>query len=70
MSFLSLYEYKQCAEFIAHFLEYEELEPPNELPSIIPSPYNVLHWQKGDSFDFAMLLCSILTGSGYDALCI
>jgi len=30
----------------------------------------VLHWQKGDSFDSAILLCSILTGSGYDALCI
>jgi hypothetical protein len=48
-------------------LDYEELAQPNVLPSSIPSPANVLNWQEGDSFDFAITLCSILIGTGYDA---
>ena len=40
---------------------------PNKLPQHIPSPANVLNWQDGDSFDFAICLCSILIGTGYDA---
>lgn len=38
-----------------------------KLPKIIPSPANVLEWQAGDSFDFAIALCSLLIGCGYDA---
>lgn len=34
---------------------------------MIPSPANVLDWQAGDSFDFAIALCSLLIGCGYDA---
>jgi len=62
-----LYEWKQCAEFISHFLEYEELEKPNKYPEWIPSPANVLNWQVGDCFDFSIVLCSALLGAGYDA---
>jgi hypothetical protein len=67
MPFLELYEWEQCATFCAEFLSYEELEPPNQLPAIIPSPKNVLKWQHGDCFDFAIALCSLLLGAGYDA---
>jgi hypothetical protein len=34
---------------------------------LIPSPANVLDWQAGDCFDFAIVLCSLLLGTGYDA---
>lgn len=33
----------------------------------IPSPANVLKWQAGDCFDFAIVLCSLLVGVGYKA---
>jgi hypothetical protein len=44
LPFIELYEWEKCAKFIADFLEYEELIPPNELPKLIPSPTNVLDW--------------------------
>ena len=67
MPFTELYHYEGCAKFVADYLEYEELVFPNRLPDIIPSPANVLDWQAGDAFDFAITLCSMLIGSGYDA---
>jgi hypothetical protein len=62
-----LYDYVGCAKFVSDYLEYEELAEPNVLPEIIPSPANVLDWQAGDCFDFAIVLCSLLLGTGYDA---
>jgi hypothetical protein len=70
MPFIELYEWGRCADFVANFLEYEELDPPNEFPTVIPSPTNVLEWQYGDSFDLAIVLCSLLLGAGYDAYCV
>ena len=70
LPFTELYEWDQCAAFLADFIEYEELSPPNKLPSRIPSPYNVLQWQAGDSFDTSIVLCSLLIGAGYDAYCV
>lgn len=70
LPYTELYEWKECAEFISNFLEYEELDPPNALPDYIPSPANVIEWQAGDCFDFSILLCSLLIGSGYDAYCV
>ena len=67
LPYTELYEWEKCAKFIADFLEYEELTIPDQLPKIIPSPANVIHWQSGDSFDFAIVLCSLLIGCGYDA---
>ena len=67
MPFIELYDYKKCSAFISDYLEYEELDMPNRLPEVIPSPANVLEWQAGDCFDFAITLCSLLTGTGYDA---
>lgn len=64
---VDLYEWETCAKFIADYLEYEELDIPDKLPSRIPSPANVLDWQIGDSFDFAIVLCSLLIGVGYNA---
>jgi hypothetical protein len=70
LPYTELYEWDKCAKFVADFLEYEELTIPNKLPKIIPSPANVLQWQAGDSFDFSIVLCSLLIGCGYDAYCV
>lgn len=70
MPFLELYGWQTAAEFVSNFLEYEELNPPDQFPEIIPAPSNVLAWQYGDCFDFAVVLCSILIGAGYDAYCV
>lgn len=70
LPYTELYEWDKCSKFIADFLEYEELQTPDELPKTVPSPANVLSWQAGDSFDFAITLCSLLIGCGYDAYCV
>lgn len=67
LPFVELYDWETCAKFIADYLEYEELPEPDKLPTRIPSPANVLEWQIGDSFDFAIVLCSLLIGVGYNA---
>lgn len=70
LPFIELYDYESCAKFICRFIDYEQLNPPTEFPRIIPSPSNVLRWQRGDSFDMSILLTSLLIGYGYDAYCI
>jgi len=67
LPYTDLYDHENCAKFIANYLEYEELAEPDKLPEYIPSPANILDWQAGDCFDFAIVLCSLLVGSGYDA---
>ena len=67
LPFVQLYEWDKCAKFVSDYLEYEELPQPNDFPTQIPSPANVLNWQQGDSFDFSIVLCSLLIGAGYDA---
>ncbi len=67
LGYLELYNFDTCATTIARYLQYEELDPADEYPNCIPSPSNVLEWQKGDCFDFSIVLCSLLIGVGYDA---
>ncbi|PHJ22985.1 coiled-coil domain-containing protein 135, partial [Cystoisospora suis] len=68
--FKECYDYRECAEFFSDFLSYEELEPPNQYPPVLPAPTSVISWRKGDSFDYAVLLCSVLIGQGYEAYCV
>ena len=70
LPYVELYQWEKCAKFVADFLEYEELENPDEFPEHIPSPANVLSWQAGDCFDFSIVLCSLLIGAGYDAFVV
>lgn len=70
LGFLELYNYEECAQRLSKFVQYEELDPPDEFPRCIPSPANVARWQKGDCFDMSILLCSLLIGVGYDAYCV
>ena len=67
LPYTELYEWDRCSKFVADYLEYEELPEPTEFPAVLPSPKNVLDWQAGDSFDFSIVLCSLLIGVGYDA---
>ncbi len=68
--FPELYDYKKCAKFISQFIEYEELQPPNDFPKFIPSPNNIIDWQIGDCFDMSIVLCSLLIAAGYNAFVV
>ena len=70
LPYTELYDWERCAKFVSDFLEYEELDPADAFPKYIPSPCNVLKWQAGDCFDYSIVLCSMLIGSGYDAYCV
>lgn len=67
LPYKSVYDLRTAAAFVANYMEYEPLPHPLELPQFLPSPSTVLQWRAGDSFDFAVLLCSLLLGDGYDA---
>lgn len=67
LQFSELYDMHECAVFLASYMLYEPLDPQTEPPAVLPSPGQSLNWHTGDSFDMAMLLCSLLLGSGYDA---
>jgi hypothetical protein len=67
LPYREVYDLDKCCEFVANFLHYEPLDSTCTTPACLPSPTQVLDWQVGDSFDFSMVLCSLLLGSGYDA---
>ncbi|XP_064315141.1 dynein regulatory complex subunit 7 isoform X3 [Phalacrocorax carbo] len=48
----------------------EPLKSPITLPSSLYSPTTILKYQRGNCFDFSVLLCSMLIGAGYDAYCV
>lgn len=70
MPYRGLYDIRDCALFLSNFLAYEPLENPIRYPEYIPSPEIVLKWRRGDCFDFAILLTSLLLGEGCDAYCV
>uniref|UniRef100_UPI00358FF4C0 dynein regulatory complex subunit 7 isoform X2 n=1 Tax=Myxine glutinosa TaxID=7769 RepID=UPI00358FF4C0 len=65
-----LYMWDACAHFVADYLELQFLDSVVDLPEQVPSPNTVLRSQYGNSFDFSLLLCSLLLGCGYDAYCV
>lgn len=70
LPYKELYNYDGCASFVADYLNYESLKVPNELPDKLHSSTSVLKEQKGNSFDYSVLLTSLLLGGGYDAYCV
>ena len=70
LPYRSLYNHNGAASFVADYLTYELLENPTDPPVKLPSPTATLWNQRGNSFDFAVLLCSLLEGAGYDAYCV
>ncbi|XP_053575515.1 dynein regulatory complex subunit 7 [Bombina bombina] len=65
-----LYHWDQCAQFVAEYLSMKPLHPPLNLPAVLYSSSTILNLQKGNCFDFSILLCSLLLGAGYDAYCV
>ncbi|NXE96955.1 DRC7 protein, partial [Menura novaehollandiae] len=65
-----LYYWSGCASFVANYLTMEPLKCPLKPPSSLYSPTTILKYQRGNSFDFTVLLCSLLIGAGYDAYCV
>ena len=112
LPYKDLYEYDNCAAFVADYLMYEVMKVPNELvrrvqccvsssitlvcpqmyicnwvwcldlapppppphthtqPDTVVSSTLVLENQKGNCFEYANLLASLLIGVGYDAYCV
>ncbi|NWR84537.1 DRC7 protein, partial [Furnarius figulus] len=65
-----LYHWSGCASFVSHYLTMEPLKCPMTPPSSLYSPTTILKYQRGNCFDFSVLLCSMLIGAGYDAYCV
>lgn len=59
--------WKENASFVADFIEYEPLDPATTMPNRLISPDVLLKRRKGNSFEIATLLCSLLIGTGFSA---
>ncbi|KAM6176196.1 dynein regulatory complex subunit 7 [Erethizon dorsatum] len=70
MPYPDLYNWDGCANFVSDFLTRVPLPDPLKPPLHLYSSTTVLKQQKGNCFDFSMLLCSMLLGAGYDAYCV
>ncbi|XP_021263685.1 dynein regulatory complex subunit 7 [Numida meleagris] len=70
LPYTELYHWDGCASFVSDFLTMEPLKCPLTLPSCLYSPTTILKYQRGNCFDFSVLLCSMLIGAGYDAYCV
>ncbi|KAM4614463.1 dynein regulatory complex subunit 7 [Discoglossus pictus] len=70
LPFPELYMWDQASHFVAEYLSVQPLRPPLSLPRTLFSSSTVLQRQKGNCFDFSVLLCSVLLGAGYDAYCV
>eukprot|EP00051_Salpingoeca_urceolata_P005939 m.78991 g.78991 ORF g.78991 m.78991 type:complete len:886 (+) comp14608_c0_seq1:127-2784(+) len=70
LAYKELYTHAGISRFVANFLGLEFLDPPTDVPATLPSPTSTLWNQRGNVFDFSVLLCSLLQGAGYDAYCV
>ncbi|NXN76412.1 DRC7 protein, partial [Himantopus himantopus] len=70
LPYTELYHWDGCASFVSDYLTMEPLESPITPPSSLYSPTTILKYQRGNCFDFSVLLCSMLIGAGYDAYCV
>ncbi|XP_040185178.1 dynein regulatory complex subunit 7 isoform X1 [Rana temporaria] len=70
LPYSDLYNWRECARFVSEFLSMDPMNSPIELPRTLFSSSSVLQRQKGNCFDFSILLCSLLLGAGYDVYCV
>ncbi|XP_062442550.1 dynein regulatory complex subunit 7 [Rhea pennata] len=70
LPYTELYHWEGCASFVSDYLTMELLKSPIAPPSSLYSPTTILKYQRGNCFDFSVLLCSMLIGAGYDAYCV
>mmetsp|Transcript_11522 Transcript_11522/g.29514 ORF Transcript_11522/g.29514 Transcript_11522/m.29514 type:complete len:965 (-) Transcript_11522:1299-4193(-) len=66
LPFRQLYDHEETARFVSSFLTYDFL-PTADPPDMLQSPATTLWNQRGNCFDFSVLLCALLEGAGYDA---
>ncbi|KAF1631742.1 Dynein regulatory complex subunit 7, partial [Eudyptes filholi] len=70
LPYTELYHWDGCASFVSDYLTVEPLKSPITPPGSLYSPTTILKYQRGNCFDFSVLLCSMLIGAGYDAYCV
>uniref|UniRef100_A0A803XPD3 Dynein regulatory complex subunit 7 n=1 Tax=Meleagris gallopavo TaxID=9103 RepID=A0A803XPD3_MELGA len=70
LPYTELYHWDGCASFVSDYLTMEPLKCPLTPPTSLYSPTTILKYQRGNCFDFSVLLCSMLIGAGYDAYCV
>ncbi|XP_053127437.1 dynein regulatory complex subunit 7 [Hemicordylus capensis] len=70
LPYSELYNWDGAARFVSDYLNMEPLPSPIAPPSYMYSPTTILRYQRGNCFDFSVLLCSLLIGAGYDAYCV
>ncbi|XP_074769198.1 dynein regulatory complex subunit 7 isoform X2 [Athene noctua] len=70
LPYTELYHWDGCASFVSDYLTMELLKSPITPPTSLYSPTTILKYQRGNCFDFSVLLCSMLIGAGYDAYCV
>ena len=63
---MDFWDIEPLASFVANFVRYHPLEN-DEFPDAVQSPSTTLQWQAGDCLDLAILLCSLLNGSSFNA---
>ncbi|XP_017103642.3 coiled-coil domain-containing protein lobo [Drosophila bipectinata] len=61
---------EEIAKFVADFIQYEPLEDQINLPTRLISPDTLLRRRRGNSYEMATLLVSMLTGAGHPALVV
>lgn len=72
LPYKQLYDHGPLSAFVADYLTYEFLttRQGTDTPPILQSPATTIWNQRGNSFDFSVVLCSLLEGAGYDAYCV
>ncbi|CAL6108366.1 Conserved_hypothetical protein [Hexamita inflata] len=58
---------QKLAQFVADAVNYEQLKDATSYSRYVMAPQTTLEWQKGDSIDISLLLCSLLLGAGFNA---
>ena len=70
LPYKELYTHDSLGSFVSDYLTYEFLETETDTPPTLQSPTSTVWNQRGNSFDFSVVLCSLLEGAGYDAYCV
>ncbi|XP_075155784.1 coiled-coil domain-containing protein lost boys [Haematobia irritans] len=58
------------ASFVADFIIYEPFDENLYFPNRLISPATILRKRRGNSFEMATLLCSMLIGAGFDTVVV
>ncbi|KAH8406514.1 hypothetical protein KR215_003942 [Drosophila sulfurigaster] len=61
---------EEIAKFVADFVQYEPMEDPINLPTRLISPDTLLRKRRGNSYEMATLLVSMLIGAGHPAMVV